>query len=411
MSEKCELCEQLEDEKCILHCEKDDWKDEKIILKFWEKISEKIDKINSVKDDYPEFEDEAEKNNFEFLKYEFNNVIFPNFIKNAQPFYELQREINLSFNQCYFKGDTDFRDLMKPSNITFNECHFYKDLKIVNQNFQNLFLFENCRVYEDATFQNIIFKGTSSFIDTIFDKNIKFIHSKFESLALFNNLKFNKLYLDNTFFKDETSFLNMKNEDGEKLTSSNIANRETARIIKYSFEKQANIIESNKFYALEMDKEEESLFWKENPKDKLIFKAHKIFSNHSQDWLLTLNWIIIFGFISALLSFFLMQNDDAKYIHFTIPIISLLLVFLGYFSLLILKINVTVFQTLPFLMYSLYISLTNDIFLNHFATTFNPFFIMKNGANITFPELLIKLIIAYLIYQFIISIRQNTRRQ
>ena len=48
----------------------------------------------------------------------------------------------------------------------------------------------------------------------------------------------------NTFFRKEVNFL---------LMDIKIDDRETARIIKHSFEQQNNIIEANKFYALEMN--------------------------------------------------------------------------------------------------------------------------------------------------------------
>ena len=49
--------------------------------------------------------------------------------------------------------------------------------------------------------------------------------------------------------------------------------------------------------------------------------------------------------------------------------------------------------------------------LDEFATNINPFSIMTSADKLTFTELVFKIIIAFLIYQFIISIRQNTRRK
>lgn len=65
---------------------------------------------------------------------------------------------------------------------------------------------------------------------------------------------------------------------------------------------------------------------------------------------------------------------------------------------------VLILNTLMFL----FISYTS---LNTIADKINPFSIMTKDEPITFDGLIYKIIIAYLIYQLIISIRQNTRRK
>ncbi|MEA2017253.1 MAG: hypothetical protein U9N59_02290, partial [Campylobacterota bacterium] len=181
--------------------------------------------------------------------------------------------------------------------------------------------------------------------------------------------KINNFNLDNTFFKDEANFLDIKNKDNDKLESKNIANRETARIIKHSFEKQDNIIEANRFYALKMKKREEELLDELTTKcnsfkkllfvdlpEYIVFLIHKISSNHSQSWIFPLFWIII----------------------------------------------VTIFN--------IDTNAQNIFILDNIANKVNPFSIMTDCTPLTFTELIYKITIAYLIYQLIISIRQNTRR-
>ncbi|WP_419673020.1 hypothetical protein [Aliarcobacter butzleri] len=53
----------------------------------------------------------------------------------------------------------------------------------------------------------------------------------------------------------------------------------------------------------------------------------------------------------------------------------------------------------------------NDWQLSEFSKNLNPFSIMRGDEPITLGTLIFKIIIAYLIYQLIISIRQNTRRK
>ena len=51
----------------------------------------------------------------------------------------------------------------------------------------------------------------------------------------------------------------------------------------------------------------------------------------------------------------------------------------------------------------------SDRLLGYFSKNINPF--GKIGTDIFFGLLIYKITIAYLIYQFIISVRQNTRRK
>jgi hypothetical protein len=147
-------------------------------------------------------------------------------------------------------------------------------------------------------------------------------------------------------------------------------NRETARIIKNSFEQQNNIIEANKYYALEMEKRSEELRFLKNPFEWFVFKIHGISSNHSQNWILPLFWIFSISF------FYIIFNTQFSFIE----------------SLLY---NINIKANL----------------LDEMANLINPFSIMTKGETLTFGMLLFKVTIAYLIYQFIISIRQNTRRK
>ena len=61
--------------------------------------------------------------------------------------------------------------------------------------------------------------------------------------------------------------------------------------------------------------------------------------------------------------------------------------------------------------FSLYLFLTLDLKFEYLAKTINPFSVMLSGDNLDIIQFIFKVIIAYLIYQFIISIRQNTRRK
>lgn len=235
-----------------------------------------------------------------------------------------------------------------------------------------------------AIFRDTVIKGVLNLRDTIFDDEANF--------------------LDITFEKEN------KNENGEfigEIKDIRVANRETARIIKNFYDSSNNVIEANRFYKLEMQKREKELVeinkhkktTKEEKRKNLfelfVFKAHGIASNHSQDWVLPLYWILIFGIGTALLNH---SIDNGFWSIFT-SIIFAVPIFISSLSKLY-KFG---------LFYFLYVLKTEDIFLNCIIKVINPF--QKFDGGMTTLDFIAKVIIAYLIYQLIISIRQNTRRK
>ncbi|WP_294933042.1 pentapeptide repeat-containing protein [Sulfurimonas sp.] len=408
MAEECTFGVGNKECSCILHCKKDSWnsleKDEldKKIKLFFQSIENKIETVNSYHNEHKGsngakgIADLLQEDGKDFSQYYFDSVIFPD-TNEKDPFYKLNKEIDIYFNNCRFIGKVNFNSIWKAKSITFNNCIFCNEIEFKNLKFDNNFLFENCRVYAKVNFKNVIFKNYVSFIRTRFYDELIFSQSKFEGVTLFNNSKVNKLTFYNTFFKDETNFLNIEIKD---LT------RETARIIKHSFEKLDNIIEANKFYALEMQKREEELSKtkEKNWLDLIVFKFHKLSSNHSQDWLLTLLWMLNTTILYTHYSFFMV---DEKIEYFVIPFVLNILTtsMIGFDFSKVCKFLWTLAS------YLIYIFISNDYFLCCVANSFNPFSIMTGKESLTFSTLIYKSIIAYLIYQFIISIRQNTRRK
>lgn len=242
-------------------------------------------------------------------------------------------------------------------------------------------------------FNNVSFLTKTNFNGAIFFDSNTFINCKFSQ----------SLNFENTIFKVEGNFLNIQGE---------LENRETARIIKNALDKNDNIIEANKYYALELKKQEIDLNWISDFSEKLIFKFHKISSNHSQDWLLVLLWILNITFVYSAYTQELCL-DEKVFLALGVYCLVLPVLFIEYCAFLDLK-GIT-----KFLIYGIYILfgyciygfLTCDFALNCVSSDFNPFSIMTKGETLTFGTLLFKVIIAYLIYQFIVSVRQNTRRK
>lgn len=448
MEEKCTFNDENKNCNCILHNKNTN----KSLTVFNEAI-ERIIKENKdelilsdiIFPDNFEYQSVFSKHtNIQFIDCEFNKKMIHLNIES------------ICYTQCHFKNNIwffDKKDISKTDNIynlcfdycTFEEefnCDFYADnmprcnitaLNIQNSTFKKSIKFNKCNINSSYMFSNNTIFGTSDFGDITF-KEAYFIRNKFndvvsfkqsyfdsftfkentfDKLAIFEDTTFkSKLNLKGNIFKDEINFLGIKNENGKSLETANIVNRETARIIKHSFEKLDNIIEANKFYALEMQKREEELSKEKNWLDLIVFKFHKISSNHSQDWLLSLLWVINLTFVYT--SFQFIEALDSHWL-FLYSFLSIGLIITSIEGLAYLEIPkdykglfCVIFIFLNWIFYSL---ITNDYTMCYASNNFNPFSIMMGKESLTFGTLIYKLIIAYLIYQFIISIRQNTRRK
>jgi len=332
----------------------------------------------------------------------FNSVINSDFLLNDK-LYKKNDEFKL--NLLNFKEST-FKGKVK---IQFYDC--IQDVNFYNTKFEDLADFYRTKFYK-VNFEKTDFKNIAVFSESEFYCDVNFNYTKFLATSIFKDTVITgKLNLRDTIFKDEANFLDIK--------LSKVGNRETARIIKDSFEQQNNIIEANKYYALEMKEREKEL--EENLKNGknffewLVFKIHGISSNHSQDWTLSLFWIFIVGFIASYYDFNLIQNSENKYIHYNLSSIfkTIGLIFIILFIDRLCKIKDKFVNISYFIIssYLIYIYATEDYLLSLFSQTINPFSVMKTNDPINGIQLFFKIIIAYLIYQLIISIRQNTRRK
>ncbi|MCG3657915.1 pentapeptide repeat-containing protein [Aliarcobacter butzleri] len=401
-------------DKCILHCEKDDWFDENGKLKehfriirnnFYEQIGiyfEHTKKLNEEKTK------ETIRNPFITIKGDFNtpleNIQFPDV--NFSNFYFWQYS-DLYFRNCTFYGNFNI-DLYKNDKlISFENCIFKNNLIAKYQIFNKDFVLNSCFIEGEMNIHKSIFKDIIDFSNSKFSDDVDLQHTTFEKIVNFRESNFKKeLNLEDTIFKSNVNFLELK---------AKMKNRETARIIKDSFEKQNNIIEANKFYALEMKEREDELERDiregKNLFEWLVFKIHGLSSNHSQDWTLALFWIINLTFFYSYLN--IQPNDKILVFKIIFSFIAIILI-----TCMIIKIPKNLerrwLTTIPttivcYIFYGYLVE--NDWQLSEFSKNLNPFSIMRGDEPITLGTLIFKIIIAYLIYQLIISIRQNTRRK
>lgn len=344
--------------------------------------------------------------NCKFDEINFQGIIFDKQIlkyDNSNEFYKINL---LKLKNCQVKSEFIFK--------SYNQNRKFKidNVDISHSIFDKSFVFEDIQNCSKFNMDYTEFNSVVDFTKTHFDE-ISLKATIFQKLVLFNEVLFKgSLNLSSTIFKDEVNFLGIKNKNGKNLETDNIKNRETARIIKHSFEKLDNIIEANKFYALEMQKREEELSKEKNWSDLIVFKFHKISSNHSQDWLLALLWMINLTFVYTAFQFVEVVDSHWLYLYSFLSIGLIITSIEGLACLEIPKdykgLFCIIFIFLNWISYSL---ITDDYTMCYASNNFNPFSIMTGKESLSFGTLIYKAIIAFLIYQFIISIRQNTRRK
>ena len=335
----------------------------------------------------------------------------------------------------YQKRDIFDLDLLNLKESTFEgkvKIQFYdiQDASFYNTKFQDLADFYRTKFYK-VNFERTDFKNIAVFSEAEFSYDVDFKYTKFLSTSIFRDTVITgKLNLRDTIFKEDANFLDItsksrKIHDKEKkdfihigeLEDIKVANRETARIIKNFFDSSNNIIEANRFYKLEMKQREKELDFKKSFLEWIIFKIHSISSNHSQDWLIAIFWIISITFLYSY-SNFLLNKDKIELVLFPF-IISSLIIFINILEVSIYNQIKNIYKiTSVGLLYFIYGFITSAFYLINFSNNINPFSIIIDGNDdnkiakqIDFLTLIYKIVIAYLIYQLIVSVRQNTRRK
>lgn len=357
-------------------------------------------------------ENYIESNYLHFHNIKMNSLIYSGL--NATP-------INISVGNSHLKILSFGNSVSTITKTTIDNLLMSIDLSTQEETSSEL-ICEECFINEMKIGHNII-----NIKDSTVDKLLALENRKLTSLNIQNCTLKNGLTLNNTMIKDRLSLINSRIET-KKLDLSNTslptstnflnakletANRETARIIKNSFEQQNNIIEANKYYALEMKHYEHELNWKDNFKEKLIFLCHGLSSEHSQNWILPLFWILFFSIIYGSCDYLL--GTDFKRYPLSANMLSFVFILLSVpFIINTILDDNSLKNILPtFLLFilGLYLYITKDISLELLAKAINPFSSMRSTESINGLQLVFKIIIAYLVYQFIISVRQNTRRK
>ena len=376
---------------------------------------------------------------FQTLIVSFENCIF---LDDAN-FDKYSFEYPLVFNNCTFESEILLNKIYT-NRISFLECNI-QNLNCTDITFEQKVKIQKCTINGKSNFYNTKFKELADFYRTTFNEVI-FERTDFEDIAVFSEAEFScdvnfkytkflgksifrdtvikgKLNLRDTIFDDDATFLDITSEKRKRHDNNEfygeakviqVANRETARIIKNFYDKSNNIIEANKFYALEMEERKKELDAKSNFFEWIVFYFHRLSSNHSQSWSLSLFWIGLLGI------FYTLEIHNIPFMTFFITLITIDAMieyfFKKYTSFMKLYNKLPPFVIVLYTSYLFIINvgqvpyLMSMEFLDDIAK--NIFIFSKFDAeDMTFWFLLYKITLSYLYYQFIISVRQNTRRK
>lgn len=313
-------------------------------------------------------------------------------------------------DRVYIINELDFSESTFNLQCKIENCRLTKSAKFINTKFNRLADFYKT-TFNEVNFERADFNHVAVFTATLFNQDLNFKYTKFGEKSVFSQMVIKgKLNLKDAIFEDSAKFLEVSSKRGIEVPI-NVANRETARVIKDFYEKSNNIIEANRFYALEMKEREKELGadkWA-NFADFITFKIHSITSNHSQDWVLALYWIVIVSFIYVHLkvkthTFFIFPT-----LIFYVTLILVIYDFFIYYSRKLYQQLLRLFIIFLFLISYQFAS--NDFYLTEFSKAVNPTLIVRYKEDMNMLALAYKIIVTYLIYQLIMSIRQNTRRK
>jgi len=155
----------------------------------------------------------------------------------------------------------------------------------------------------DIGFKAINFKGLALFGDTEFYKKLIVQYVTFESFSHFRKAKLHGgLDLDYSNIQNEMNFFDVEKLDTPK--AKNNTSQETYRIIKHNFEKIGNKIEANQYHVLELSKNRKNIWSRIWSSEKfswtllqrgIVSLIHLASSGHSSSWMITLFWILVVG--------------------------------------------------------------------------------------------------------------------
>jgi len=305
----------LTTEECeLLFVDKSDWDSEdkhfNDAKSFWEIFSKIKDELSTV-----DIRKKIKISPRDSL-YNFTYIKFPDM--DSSPIYEEYIYPDYENDGHNYEEDADF-----------SNCIFYGKANFKGVTFSNEVKFSYTLFKSEADFSEITFEADTYFNNATFQNTVSFENSETEGIFDFSDVAFSLLLLDKSHFP-HASYLRLDgwNKDSyediarERLSAKHFQTKETARIIKAHFEKQNNIIESNIYYPIEMDKYREELSIFSNPfmtfftnQNYFVTTLSKYISNYGTSWFRAAIVIMIFSFLASLIYSFIGDTTGYYELH------------------------------------------------------------------------------------------------
>jgi len=336
-------------------------------------------------------------------------------------------------------SDSKFQELeikgLNTDTVNFNyKNKIISKLKIIDSNLNKLSL-ENIDFLTNSKvlFENL--KCKNLYLSQIAQDST---YIQFHHIQVTNNFICDRVEFKNTYFNDfdiskanktieKTSFIDshLNSINWGKIFQIK-AKRDLFRQLKFVNDTQGNNIEANNFYVMEMQKYKVDILdnkkWLSNWwQEKLIFNLNKKISNFSQSWFLPLLWIFIINIGFYLLTKISNISFNIHNISFSLTI----LIFIFIFTKLISEISKSiqnknisyyVFQHL-FIIISMLVIINifdfgslKDIMWFSNIQSYKDFIECSKEKDIFKIWTIHKILLGFLIYHFIISLRRQTKR-
>ena len=429
--------------------EVESWKNLQITI-FWEnlrsikkKLLEKKQALDFSHFIFPSFENinKKEINNLQVAQKAFNFWEKNETIEftTATSFYKayFTNELNLKgikfkelfdFSYVTINGDCSFSESTFYEKVNFRRTRFKEELNFFYTKFLKDVSFDEASFHNKTVFHKVYFKEESSFSILSSKYRITFFDCRAKSIS-FKYSRIENVYFIQNHFK----YMNLHGVAIQKpFFSDNVvleAERETFAYIKHFFDERKDYISANHYYSKEMESYQEELFpeskfpffkkiyfWfnKSNLGDKLVFGFSKIGSNFGQSIFLPLYWIFLMGFL------FVGYVEASSFAFFALALaIFLSITVITFFIKKIFKIPKAdklkaLLRRATFSLALSGIAFYSSSFFNHFAKVINPLQLLRSKDpychGLEFSCLLLKILIAAMVYQFIIAVKRGMKR-
>lgn len=323
----------------------------------------------------------------------FGSLIYLDGLKfKSEPFLELNDKSFVNTTMKIF--NCTFEGIVKLNKVTLNSLQIddanflssfeIKNIKVgrflcINTEIQGVFnAFESHFSY--ANFERVKFYDVADFEKSEFGETDKIVIASYPVTAIFKFVTFmTASNFKKVNFHYGLDFENVDLREQPNFLKSNInphnTNRETFRIIKYSFDSRGNTLEANRFFVQEMkafknELKEEGDFW-----DKLVYNVNDLISEFGRNYIRAIIWLII----SLILYTILLYLHDWYFDNF------------DYF----------IWGKLEWIW----------IFLNDIAKNFLPFSrFLESKSGFEFISLFFYIWFGILIWQIIVAVKRHTQR-